>query len=524
MNRRIIIIGAVGLILAGVSIAGVIGWLSEHQRADELEELVHEMQQEVRQSAVDRSVSKQMEEIAYQQKEISDEQRAEAEQQTLFAQEMQKRSEEERQNALEAEKKAVASERQAQDARQLAENQRQLAEQQRIQAEHSKRVADTLSYIALGRSLGSQSSIQAQSGNTDLANLLAYSSYLFTRRYGGDVYYPAVFQSLMDASQSKRTWSFHNAPVVALASMPKGNDGMVTASTYGALMIHKWQDGRVSSTTLLSNSQYDFRDVYVGSNSVIYAISRSGHLVVVKNGHLSVITLDGVRRPVALSELDAHHLLIVGDRAIASFDMNSEMMVKVKDLDFKITSTSRYDNHPLLFDDRGRQHLVKSLDDVETSKIPVAGRVTAFASSKNSHVKAYGMSDGSICLVNELTNTSTMLLGHLSQVSKLKLNGLRLFSSSYDGSVRLWNTASTKIEPMTLLSLNAWIMNFTFDNSKNYIWTGDQNGNVTMALLSIPMMVETLSKNIKRDFTTDEWNYYVGRNVPKESLMNRKGE
>jgi hypothetical protein len=37
-----------------------------------------------------------------------------------------------------------------------------MAEHQRIQAEFSKRVADTLSYVALGRSLGSLSVTQSQ--------------------------------------------------------------------------------------------------------------------------------------------------------------------------------------------------------------------------------------------------------------------------------------------------------------------------------------------------------------------------
>ena len=69
-----------------------------------------------------------------------------------------------------------------------------MAELQRIQAELSKRVADTLSYRALARSLGSLSSIQTQMGDTELGDKLAYVSYLFSKRYSGDYYYPAVFQ------------------------------------------------------------------------------------------------------------------------------------------------------------------------------------------------------------------------------------------------------------------------------------------------------------------------------------------
>ena len=148
--------------------------------------------QKEKQSAVDRSISAQMEEIANQQREISDEQREEALQQTRVANEMRERSEAERHNAIIAQQNAIASERRALDAYDQAEQQRQIAEHQRIQAEFSKRVADTLSYLSLVRSLGSLSVNQYRAGNRDLATLLSYASYLFTSRYQGDVFYPTV--------------------------------------------------------------------------------------------------------------------------------------------------------------------------------------------------------------------------------------------------------------------------------------------------------------------------------------------
>ena len=80
---------------------------------------------------------------------------------------------------------------------QVAEQQRKEADNQRQQAEHAKLVADTLNYISLGRTLGSQSYSIYQTGNTELGNMLAYASYLYTHNYGGDLYTPAVFQTLI---------------------------------------------------------------------------------------------------------------------------------------------------------------------------------------------------------------------------------------------------------------------------------------------------------------------------------------
>ena len=517
MNKKNIIAGGIGVVLAGLAATGLVGWQAEHRRAEALETQVAELQRQEKRSAVDRSVSAQMEEIAFEQKIISDEQREKAIQQTRVANEMRERSEIERQNAIIAERNAVASEKKALEASALAENQRQIAEHQRIQAELAKSIADTLSYVALARSLGSLSSIQAQVGNTELADLLAYSSYLFGNRYQGDVYYPAIFQSLMTSSQSMRSWPKHNGALTALAYMSKDDDRMVTVSTYGEIMIHKKVGEDLQSQTILSDKSFDFRDLFV-DDEVIYAISRSGQLVIIDNGEIKILPLTDLDFPMKITDMDKDNLLLVGDHGIALYDKQRKIVVNTRELTFKVTAVSRYDYLPLLFDDQGRQHLVKNIHELETSDVPFKGKVTAFASSKNTKQRAYGMSDGTIYLYNERNGKITKLEGHLSRISRLKMNGPSLYSASYDNSVKLWNTGSEKIDPMTLISTNSWIMDFTFDSSKQFAWIGDYNGNLYEVLLSVPEMVERISKKLKRDFTKEEWNYYIGNNVPYESF------
>jgi hypothetical protein len=518
-NRKDIATGVVGLLLAGTAAVGLWGWHREHQRAADLEAQVAQLTKQEMQSAVLRSVSKQMEEIAYQQKEISDEQREEALQQTRVANEMRQQSEVERKKALVAQENALASEKRAQEARIIAEMQRKMAEHQRVQAELSKRVADTLSYVALGRSLGSLSSLQTQMGDTELGDKLAYASYLFSKRYGGDLYYPAVFQSLMTASQSKRSWTKHQGALMALAMMPGKDDRIVTVSSYGGIIMHEKLGDELQSNVLLDNNIYDFRDVYVNKQGDIYVVSRTGYLAIINSSATKVIPVVNLDCPMWISELDDNNLLLVGENGLAQYDINRGLIVATRELDFHMTAVSRYDYHPLLFDDKGRQHLVMDINELITTDVPVNGRVTAFASSKKSGKRVYGMSDGTIYLMDELGNKITKLGGHLSRISRLKMVNNQLYSSSYDGTLRFWNTNSEKIEPMTMLSAGAWIMNFTFDSSKHYAWIGDQNGNVTEALLSVPEMVDIISKKLKSNFTQEEWHYYIGHNVPYEEIM-----
>ena len=148
----------------------------------------------------------------------------------------------------------------------------------------------------------------------------------------------------------------------------------------------------------------------------------------------------------------------------------------------------------------------------------MAGKVTAYYYSQETGVEAYGMSDGTIWTVDKKGNTHKMI-GHLSRISKLTVGEHLLYSSSYDGSVKLWIPTNEKIEPMTLIETNNWIMHFDFDSTKKTFWLGDSKGNLTAVNISVPQMVEVIKGKIKRDLTTEEWNYYIGQDVPYESFI-----
>lgn len=540
MDRKQIITAFAGLLLAGIATTGFIGWHSEHKKVKSLQDQIGEMEKQEMRSAVVRSISSQLEDIANEQREISDEKREEALQQTRVANEMRLRSEHERQNALEAERNAIASEKKALEASSVAENQRELAEQQRtlaeqqqkiaehqrIQAEFSKRKADTLSYIALGRSLGVISTIQAQAGNRDIANLLGYASYLYTSRYNGDIYYPTVFQSLMSLSHSMVSWTEHTGAVTNMEYMPEKDNALVSVCNYGEVILSERKDDGLHSKVLFKNPKYDFRDVLVDPNlGNIYAVSRTGHLVVIQNDLKTINTIDlsQVEHPMRLHELNDKSLLVIGENDIALIDLKHKVVSNSKQLPFRVTMGSRKGGLPLLFDDKGKMHLVRGLGNYETKDVPVEGKVTAYCESKNTGFEAYGMSDGTIWLTDK-TGIKQKLIGHRSRISKMKLNGRRLYTASYDGSVKLWVAGNEKIEPITLVETNNWIMHFCYDSAKNTFWMGDVKGNLTAVNISVPLMVENIKKRLKRNLTTEEWNYFIGPDVPYEPFIGTQGK
>lgn len=519
MDRKSIITGCLGALLLGTAATAVVLLNASNQHVKALESELKALKLHAKRSAVDRSISRQMEEIAYQQQAVSERRREEALQQTLIAQDMTRRSETERQNALKAQATAEASEREAREAYRLAEQQRQVAEQQRLQAEYAKRVADTLNYVSMSRSLGSQAYTLYQAGDTVTGNMLAYISYLFSHDYHGDLYSPNVFQSLILASKGQRVWSIHNGGI-SRVEMNNVARQLITVSTYGEIVVHDIRNHQLFPHRLFQNSEYDFRDAYASFISgKTYVVSRTGHLVIIDNGRVEVRALENVAKPFKLSSLlDEKGLLVVGEKSLTAIDFSTDKILGTRQLDFTVRSVGRVDYKPLLFDTEGRMHVVNTLDSIETSSVPVTGEITAFASSKEAQLSAYGTHDGVIYLIDGKGRTR-QLVGHRSRVTKMKFSEKRLYSSSLDGQLLLWVVDDNQIKPIQLFQGDTWLLDFTYDSNRDYIWIGQANGNLVEYIISIDMMKERIRKNLQRDFTEEEWNYYIGNGIPYRSLM-----
>jgi len=509
------------IVLAGAGCIGIYTmYENETRKNEELQAQIAELSKKENESAIMQSINAQMEEIALQERQISDEQRVAAEQQTRVAEEMRRHAEEEQQ-------KAIYAQHQAQAAEEVANSQRLIAENQRSQAELQKHIADTLGYRTLARQLGNVAITQHQAGNTELAELLTYASYLFTKRYQGDIYYPTIYQALVMTSQSRHQWNKHKGAVMDIAFMEGGHYEFVTCSSYGQLYSHRQTGYKLETDTIFSNKDYDFRDVFIDhKRKTLYAVSRRGQLLTRENGEIQIQIIDGIGPLMAIEPIgkadNSSDMIVIGERGLVLLDNRSHKPVKTKTFSYTVKTVSRYDNAPILFDDKGYMHTIYGTENIKTERVPVAGQVTAFASSKGTGIKTFGMLDGTIYYF-DAKGKSHKLVGHRSRVSKIKINGWRIYSSSLDGTLNLWMADNAKIEPMTIIHTNGWLIQFTFDKLKYNIWCGDQRGTLTEAFISVPMMTMRLKNKLTRNLTREEWNYYIGNNVPYETFIRKGG-
>lgn len=480
------------------------------RRVDALRAQLDEYKEKEGKSYVVERISKQMEDIAYQQKDISEKQREEAVFQMGVAEQMRIRAEEEQ-------KKAEAFSRNAVEARNMAENQRELAVQQQLHAEYARNVADTLSNVALGRALALLSNVQYRAGNKDVAALLAYASWKYTSKYKGNVYQPVIFNALGQTSESFVSRNLHKGGVTKIVQSSDGKNSYVSVSNYGEVNRWRYDEGFAGNEVLFSNPEYSFRDVYWDENNVVYALSYDGRMLVINGKSAETFLLPEDNGWMRIVPFGNGQLLLASAMHLYIYDKKEDRIKKTISLSEPLAALGCKENQWLAFGKENGLWRIGREGELVPQEHFIKEQVTAFSWSSDLKMGAVGVENGNIYLIDETGNVVKSLVGHRSRITQLEFKGQYLFSSSYDCTVSLWDISASKQEAVSLKILSGWVHCICMAED-NTIWTGDESGAVSRIMISPDEMAALIQSKLKRDFTDDEWSYYVGRNVPRIRL------
>ena len=463
-------------------------------------------------------ISNQMEEIAYQQKEISDQRREEAVHQMSIAEKMRVRAEEGENLAKKEQHKAQQYALHLEDARNVAEGERAKAVEQQKLAEAARNEADTLSRISLARSLASSSLIQYQSGNFDISGLLACEAWNLMTLYNGDVFHPILFDALSKNSESTLSRKIHKGGIIRILPVSKETSDYLSVSKYGEISRWKQDGNRLIQQHIFNDSTYSFRDVCLGQQNSIYALDFNGRLVIFKENQSRLdFVLPETKGWMRVCPLNDTVYLLVSTSHIYFFDTIKLQIVNSIEAPQSITAIGKKDTTWLAFGGKGKCWEIKPNATVKELPINVNETISSYAWSTDLHQTAIGTESGNIYLLDAHGSIIEKLVGHRSKVTQLEFGGHNLFSSSYDCSVNIWNLEAAKIEALSLMEGPSWIYCFAL-SSDNSIWIGDESGNVHRILYSPDDMVKLVKRNLKRDFTDDEWTYYLGKDISRKGL------
>lgn len=401
----------------------------------------------------------------------------------------------------------------------MAEEQKEYAVGMQLRAEHSRNVADTLSYIALGRSLASLSSTQYLAGNKDASALLAYTAWKFTKDYKGNVNIPVIYKSLSQNSGSFTSSIIHKGGVSRICALNDKGD-YVSVSRYGEITQWNYASGKWDKQLLSSNSACSYRDMCIDGEGVIYALSYNGLLQSVVGKQVAQpITLPESKGWTRLFPIGNNRLLLSSASSLYIFDTVSRMVVASIQVPQEITTLGKKGDRVMVFGKKGGIWSVGKDAKLKAEEISTRGIVTAFTWYKEKNLSAIGLENGDILVFDASGNSRGKLVGHSSRVTDLHFVDNFLFSSSYDRVVNIWDVNATNSEAVSINDFTSWVYCMC-SNDKKALFIGEQSGKVSRIVVSPSEMAKTIHSNLKRDFTDDEWAYYVGKNVPRIKLKN----
>ena len=121
-----------------------------------------------------------------------------------------------------------------------------------------------------------------------------------------------------------------------------------------------------------------------------------------------------------------------------------------------------------------------------------------------------------------------ILSGHTSRIQEIKFShsGKFMATASLDRTVRLWNMDQLKEQPQVLVN-NDWVWNMAFSPDDEQIMLGMHSVSVGVREsetdftihawpTKIPTMAGELCGLIKRNMNKEEWDLYVGEDLPRE--------
>ncbi len=539
IQKRMLLYGRKFGVLAGVAaISCGVTYLVCNQayeaRTAELQEQISDLQKKELQAKVTQRVSEQMEDIAFQQKNISDKQREEAVRQSRIADMERGKAEIERGFAQQAQKKAVLAAEQADQMRIMAVDQKEIATKNMMEAEKARAKADTLFYLSMGNSLA-QSALAKGSVATDISRLLSYASWHYTKQYGGHENSDNVYKALLYSSNSTEKLNTALKGNVRCVDIIKidGTRWILGLTDYGEVIL--CNDAGVIRYFTVDN--VPFRSMAMLTNGRMAAMT--------SDGMVAVLEFSGARIPqmkvtgmIRLGTGVWKDICAIGKDMLVATSNKSLTWINARLMAIKDIVSLESGLHALGFEEEtgmlhifgtnGLHYVVSASNSNKCKRSDLKGikeLVTAFFHDKHNGTNILGTETGVIYVTDKGGNIISTMTGHTGAITSIKAVNNSIVSTSYDHTMRFWSFAGmASIAESIEFRFDSWPLSFVVDEDSQMIWIGNEAGNMNRFCTSVTKNALATQALLRREFTQDEWNYYIGKSVPYRTFMKGGGK
>lgn len=510
------------------------------KKLEELNDQITQLKAEEQEARVTKRISEQMGEIASDQQKISDRQRERAEHEAQLADIARNTAEFERVKAQKAEYAAKASAAHADSMTILAEKQTKIAIYNMEEAQRAKAQSDTLFYASLSNSLA-QSSITLQESEPDLSRLLAYASWHYANRYSDDLQDANVYLALLKAPTvaSERFLSITKGDIRCMKVVTvEGARYAIGASDYGELLYID----SVNQPYFLHPSVRYYRDMAISSDDN-YAVITADGIVSLINYQAEITQHRFISREAFLPEGTWSHIVASPDKTmLIALSQNMIVWLSSSDLNIIASATTTHKNTMLGFAGNtlhvfgeDNTHLISTAPGILTEGGSLTYSNGSQASRKTANDKHYvtaycydeqndyiilGYNCGDIEYHTSDGTLVRVLSGHTGRITNIDIDGDLLVSTSLDYKARFWFIRNiNSIVIASSENFTEWPQTFTLDRQRKTMWIGIADGEIQHFNYSAKRNAEMTHRLLRREFTPEEWNYYIGPTIPYRTFM-----
>lgn len=524
--------------------------LTERKRAED----------QTKEAIAQKKIAEQQGIIAEQQKILTEEQKTiavreqeKAINESVAAKAARKLAEEQKIQADNAQRIAVQSQRETEVQKEFAVGAKNESERQKVNAQKAQKDAEKSRNDALrqrskaiARFIAIQSN-QMPAGD-DLAALLALRAYDFNIKNGGEKDNPDVYAALSKAAGANATLLGHN-DIVRVVSEPERSNNSLFASAGDDGVLNLWNYAVSSSRpTPLKNPKQTFKSIrsiiFSPDNKTIFVGTSNGQIVRWDNltaGSLPTKTLiaqdgmvinlmirndDGKPRLISTSSIGQIRLWDIADKKLE--------VLKNVNLGVDLSTVGASPDGKYLFYATGKEQILR-IETADITKKPVSydfsrvrGRISTMAFSPDGSQLFLGSSTGALYSAKmksgePLLSTLTGFQGsHTSGITGIAVNpdGSRIATASFDSKIKIWNLEEdlSKQQPVVLNDFNSWVLALRFTHDGKKLIASGADKTVRIWDINSASLFNEVSKKVARDLTEEEWDKYIGKDIPYEKL------
>ena len=428
-------------------------------------------------------------------------------------------------NAVIQKNNAVVQSDSAQRARVRADESAKIARQK--QEEASK-----LRMLSIGKSMAIKS-VQAQ-GQKDLQTLLSYQAYLFNKKNEGlendaDIYAGLYNVARLYGSTTYKSYKGHNGEIRSIAFVPGKNEFYTSG---GDGQVYKWDINSKEQTLQIIYSGTDIIDVLTVSPDASWlAMGSEGSmikLIPLKGG--TAFDLNGHKGKIKslIFSFDGKYLYSASlDGKILKWDIAAKTSTNITDGSMMITSIDISSNGKTMAGISGDGNVVFWNPETKSdySKVPTSLKnIKVIRFNTDNGYLALGDVNGNVELWDIKQNKKiSEVKAHTAQISDIQFNTTlkQMATTSTDKTFKIFNIkvpADLTEPPITFTETDGFIVVIQFSPDGQLIISGAYEGakNLVSRPTHVDYLVRDICSIVTRNLTQEEWNVYVGKDIPLE--------